>query len=67
MSDAKKPRPGSAKVGPHDLRASNLSGRKPDAVKSHSERAQEQTDETPKASGEVAGAFRDQVGMGKKK
>ena len=63
MIDPKKPRPGSAKVGAADLRASDLSGRQADDVKPHSERADEQpTEAPPKASPEVAGAFRDQVG-----
>ena len=56
---------GSAKVGPHDLRSSDLSGRKADAVASHSERAsrsRKPKKKTPPASGEVEGALRDQVG-----
>ena len=59
---------GSAKVGPHDLRSSDLSGRKADAVASHSERASHSRKppkkKTPPTSGEVEGALRDQVGKG---
>jgi hypothetical protein len=56
--------PGSAKRGKHDLRSSDLSGRKADAVKPHSERASEEKkpEPGPEASGEVSGALRDQVG-----
>jgi hypothetical protein len=56
---------GSAKVGPHDTRSSDLSGQGADEVASHSERAsREKTSKTkaPPASGEVEGALRDQVG-----
>jgi hypothetical protein len=65
---ASKPVPGSAKVGEHDLRSTDLSGRKADDVTPHSERAsQEKTPAAkPDASGEVAGALKDQVGRGKR-
>ncbi|WP_431303185.1 hypothetical protein [Sediminicoccus sp. BL-A-41-H5] len=59
--------PGSAKVGPHDTRSSDLSGQGADEVASHSERAsrdRKPKTKTPPASGEVEGALRDQVGKG---
>jgi hypothetical protein len=64
-----KPVPGSAKVGPHDTRSTDLYGRKADAVKPHTELASEKPAAKPSrkakdASGEVAGALRDQVGKG---
>lgn len=62
-----KPVPGSAKVGEHDLRSTDLSGRGADEVASHSERAsrgKKPDKKTPPASGEVEGAFKDQVGKG---
>jgi hypothetical protein len=63
MIAPRKPRPGSAKVGASDLRTSDLSGRQADDVKPHSQRAEDQpTEAAPKASPEVAGALRDQVG-----
>jgi hypothetical protein len=68
MTKPAKPVPGSAKVGQHDLRSTDLSGRKADAVTPHSERAsrEKKPDPRPDASGEVAGALKDQVGRGKR-
>lgn len=66
MTQKKKEPPGSGKVGPHDLRSTDLSGRQADAVKPHSERAGEKRGKAPRrsqdVSGEVAGALKDQVG-----
>lgn len=63
-----KPVPGSAKVGPHDTRSSDLSGQGADDVTPHSERASQEKKPAPApgASGEVAGALKDQVGQGKR-
>ncbi|MBX9752345.1 MAG: hypothetical protein K5Q68_22340 [Roseococcus sp.] len=59
--------PGSAKVGEHDLRSTDLSGPRADDVTPHSERASQgkKPKKNPAASGEVAGALKDQVGRGK--
>lgn len=66
MTKRPPPHPsGSAKVGEHDLRSTDLSGRGADEVASHSERAsraKKPRTKTPPASGEVEGALRDQVG-----
>lgn len=66
MSKRPAPHPsGSARVGPHDTRSSDLSGRGADEVASHSARAgrdRKRKTKAPPASGEVEGALRDQVG-----
>ena len=56
----KKPNPGSAKKGDIDLRSSDVSGKQADEVKSHSDRASDKGPNKPGASGETAGALKDQ-------
>ncbi len=70
MTKDKKHVPGSAKVGPHDTRSTDLHGRKADRVKPHAGLASEKPAPKPdpeaaETSGEVAGALRDQVGKGR--
>jgi len=67
MTQKKKEPSGSAKVGPYDLRSTDLSGRQADGVKPHTELAEEKPAKKPDPeaaaiSGEVAGAMKDQVG-----
>lgn len=64
MSQPKEGSPGSSKTGEYDLRSSDLSGPQADAVKSHSDLASDakKPATSTEASGEVAGALRDQVG-----